>query len=163
MDIWTTLQVDHMTTPTEHLTTGVPPTIRRASLALSFDRNSRGRTCPPCLPDGEGLRTGESFALPRRSAVRELSPACRTEPGHRSGVWVASRATQQPRAQVYPCPSPGRDITASRWRFGMASRCSAYGAARPAENRWPGGGQVRRSCTPAMVDVQPCANAPRCG
>ena len=52
------------------------------------------RTCPPCLPDGEGLRTGESFALPRRSAVRELSPACRTEPGHRSGVWVASRATR---------------------------------------------------------------------
>ena len=27
MDIWTTLQVDHMTTPTEHLTTGVLPTI----------------------------------------------------------------------------------------------------------------------------------------
>ena len=26
MDIWTTLQVDHMATPTEHLTTGVPPT-----------------------------------------------------------------------------------------------------------------------------------------
>ena len=40
------------------------------------------------------MRTGESFALPRRSAVRELSPACRTEPGHRSGVWVASRATR---------------------------------------------------------------------
>ena len=47
---------------------------------------------------------------------------------HRSGGQVASRATQQPRSQVYPCPSPGRGITASRWRFGMASRCSAYGA-----------------------------------
>lgn len=47
---------------------------------------------------------------------------------HRSGGHVASRATQQPRSQVYPCPSPGRGITASRWRFGMASRCSAYGA-----------------------------------
>ena len=55
-------------------------------------------------------------------------PTCRTEPGHRSGGHVASRTTQQPRAQVYPCPSPGRGITASRWRFGMASRCSAYGA-----------------------------------
>ena len=74
------------------------------------------------------MRTGESFALPHRSAVWELSPACRTEPGHRSGGHVASRTTQQPRAQVYPCPSPGRGITASRWRFGMASRCSAYGA-----------------------------------
>ena len=29
---------------------------------------------------------------------------------------------------VLPYPSPGRGITASRWRFGMASRCSAYGA-----------------------------------
>ena len=56
---------------------------------------------------------------------------------------------------VLPYPSPGRGITASRWRFGMVSRCSAYGATRPAENLGPGGGQVRRSCTPAMVDVQP--------
>lgn len=47
---------------------------------------------------------------------------------HRSGGHVASRATQQPRSQVYPCPSPGRGITASRRRFGMVSRCSAYGA-----------------------------------
>lgn len=61
---------------------------------------------------------------------------------------------------VLPYPSPGRGITASRWRFGMVSRCSAYGATRPAENLGPGGGQVRRSCTPAMVDVQPCAKAP---
>lgn len=52
---------------------------------------------------------------------------CRTEPGHRSGGHVASKTTQQPRSQVYPCPSPGRGITASRWRFEMASRCSAYG------------------------------------
>ena len=29
---------------------------------------------------------------------------------------------------VLPYPSPGRGITASRWRFGMVSRCSAYGA-----------------------------------
>ena len=74
------------------------------------------------------MRDGESFALPHRGAVWELSPACRTEPGRRSGGCKASRAKQQPRSQVYPCPSPGRGITASRWRFGMASRCSAYGA-----------------------------------
>ena len=36
-------------------------------------------------------------------------------------------------------PIPGRGITASRWRFGMVSRCSAYGATRPAENLGPGG------------------------
>ena len=86
------------------------------------------RDLSPLLPDGGGWRDGESFALPHRSAVWELSPTCRTEPGHRSGGQVASRATQQPRSQVYPCPSPGRGITASRWRFGMVSRCSAYGA-----------------------------------
>ena len=36
-------------------------------------------------------------------------------------------------------PIPGHGITASRWRFGMVSRCSAYGATRPAENLGPGG------------------------
>ena len=61
---------------------------------LTFHGYNRERTCPPCLPDGEGLRTGESFALPHRSAVWELSPACRTEPGHRSGVRKASRAAR---------------------------------------------------------------------
>lgn len=152
-----------MTTPPEHLTTGGrPPGLTRFACprSASYRFKRIPGLVPPWLPDGGGLRDGDSFALLHGRAVWVLSPACRTEPGRRSGGGVASRATQQPRSQVHPCPSPGRGITASRWRFGMASRCSAYGAARPAENLRPGGGQVRRSCTPAMVDVQPCAIAP---
>lgn len=41
------------------------------------------------------------------------------------------KGQQEPFAAVFvvlPYPSPGRGITASRWRFGMVSRCSAYGA-----------------------------------
>lgn len=58
-----------------------------------------------------------------------LSPRyCRTEPGpsHRG-----QEGQQEPFAAAFvvlPYPSPGRGITASRWRFGMVSRCSAYGA-----------------------------------
>lgn len=57
-----------------------------------------------------------------------LSPRyCRTEPGpsHRG-----QEGQQEPFAAAFvvlPYPSPGRGITASRWRFGMVSRCSAYG------------------------------------
>ena len=73
MDIWTTLQVDHMPTPTEHLPTWAR--LRPDALRLPYCLNKQiPGTCPPWVPDGEGWRDGESFALPGRSQVWELSP-----------------------------------------------------------------------------------------
>ena len=89
------------------------------------------------LPDGGGLRDGDSFALPRRG-WQELSLRAGRSRGVVQGAKRPAGALCS-RVRSAALPIPGRGITASRWRFGMVSRCSAYGATRPAENLGPGG------------------------
>ena len=121
-----------MTTPTEHLTTGGRPTgLTRFACPTSSSYRFKliPGTCPPLAAGWWGVGA-LGIASPYRAARSlVLSPRyCRTEPGpsHRG-----QEGQQEPLTAAFvvlPYPSPGRGITASRWRFGMVSRCSAYGA-----------------------------------
>jgi hypothetical protein len=73
LDIWTTLQVDHMPTPLEPLPTWVFAYGLTRFACHSLSNKSNTRDLSPLLPDGEGWRDGESFALQGRGQVWELS------------------------------------------------------------------------------------------
>lgn len=148
MDIWTTLQVDHMTT---------------LPLALPLEILGIQGTCPPlpCLPDGGGLELGESFALPRLGAVWELSPrACRTEPGPSHRGLEPFRSPQQPRSHLCSAHPP---VAASLPLGGALGWLPAVAPMVHTTSRepGPGRGQVRRRLHPGQVDVQPRAIGPR--
>jgi len=61
---------------------------------------------------------------------------------------------------VLPYPSPGRGITASRWRFGMVSRCSAYGAQGQPRTEGREGDKSVEAVPRPVVDVQPYTKTP---
>jgi len=118
MDIWTTLQVDHMPTPPEPLTTWVFASGLTRFACHSLSNKSDTRDLSPLLPDGEGLRDGESFALPGESQVWELSP---TVPDGAGASIRGHGNRQEPRKAAFiglPYPSPSRGSIASWRRFG---------------------------------------------
>ena len=85
------------------------------------------------------MRDGDSFSPYRAGAQLGSYPHV---PDGAGASFRGQKGQQEPFAAAFvvlPYPSPGRGITASRWRFGMVSRCSAYGATRPAENLGPEG------------------------
>ena len=154
-----------MPTPTEHLTTGdayIDLTRFACPTSSSYRFKLIPGTCPPWLPDGGGS-LGIASPCPRGAQFGCYPRYCRTEPGpsHRGQEGQQEPFCSRVRSAALPIPrSRHYCLSVALWD---GFRCSAYGAARPAENLRPGGGQVRRSCTPAMVDVQPGANEPGYG
>ena len=85
VDIWTTLQVDHMTTlrrPLDHR--GHAYGLTRFACLFFVDKTGKGLV-PPWMPDGEGLELGESFALPRRNTVGSFPLDAGRSQSHRIG------------------------------------------------------------------------------
>lgn len=104
--------LDHMPTPPDHLTTGGrPPGLTRFACPILFKTTRRPNTgdLPPeaRLPDGEGRSEGESFALPRRGTVWELSPLDLPDG---AGVSLGANRTGgsllEPRSWDRPTPPP---------------------------------------------------------
>ena len=116
MDMWTRLHLDHIPPP-EHDHRGIAYGLTRFACLLSIDTFRRGLV--PLDYRMVGVEDGDSFALLYGRTVWVLSLPAGRSPGRRSGGGVASRATQQP-VHRSTLPIPGRGITASRWRFGMA-------------------------------------------
>lgn len=87
MKVWTALTGSMVTHPSPNLTR--PPWTAKLTTeglpyqGLQIPLKSGLGLVPPCMQDGGGLELGESFALPCRGIVWELSHWCRcwTEPG----------------------------------------------------------------------------------
>lgn len=154
--------LDHMPTPPDHLTTGGrPPGLTRYACPTSFKNSQRGRipgTCPLCTCCRMVRGGAKGIASPYRNwcspgaipfDLPDGAGAIAQGPREPAG---ASRSRVRRSALPLP-PSRLDSLWVALWE---GSRCSAYGATRPAGNRRPGGGQVRRRIPPAMVDVQPC-------
>jgi hypothetical protein len=142
------------------LTTGGRPSGLSRFACPTFERTTRRPDTgdlTPWLPDGGGRSDGDSFALPCMGTVWELSPV---ELPDGAGVSLRGlESRQEPLGAAFiglPYPSPGRGLIASRRRFGRVPAVAPMARGRPAGNRGPGRGQVRRRLHPGLVDVQPC-------